>query len=395
MSGVVFAPDPTFTASKLIWLRERYPDAMTKARHWLHVSDWLAFRLSGCMATDLSLASRTMLLDLRQRVWSDDLMAASGVDPMLLPEIRPIGSPLGPLLPEFVRDLGISASCMVGVGGHDHICGMLAIGADRPGHLLDSMGTAEGLTMSVPAPVFNQSVEAAGLNQGAILVQGCDPIWYVFGGLPTSAAAIDWFCRHLAAGETIQDLIEQAARQIPAVDGPLFFPQLRLGSPPYPDSVARGGFVGVSPTTDKATMFTAVLEGVALDGAQILDCMLHELHVDQPKRITAIGGSTQNRLLMAMKAATMERSIAVTETHDATALGAAMLAGLATGLYTDLEEARARFNLATTTIDPLSGWHADVIQRRKQAYALGKSTIRQIHATLLGKQAFSVSRSSP
>jgi xylulokinase len=378
-------PDPTFTVAKWAWLRQHHADAWQSARHWLHVSDYLAFRLCGEIATDLSLASRTMALDLAACRWSNDILSALEINPARLPPIRPSGEALGPVRSDIATSLGLDPACTVAIGGHDHICGMLAIGANRPGHLLDSMGTAEGLTLTVPRPVFKSSILASGLNQGVIQVKDETPAHYVFGGLPTSAAAIDWFRRALGANEPIEALIDAASAVPPGAGGTLFFPQLRLGSPPHPDHLARGGFAGISPATGKAALFRAVLEGVALDGAQILDCIIDQLAVAAPERITAIGGSTQNRLLMAIKAALVGREIEVSQTHDATALGAAMLAGLASGLYANLDEAQKAIGIETATVVPLAGWNEADRHATRRAYAAGKSMFSAFNNTTLSQ----------
>src|SRR5689334_5788384 len=136
-------PNPVFGAFKLQWLRDNRPVAYAAAARWLHVADYIAFRLCGIMATDYSLATRTMLFDLPNLCWSDTLIAAAGLRADLLPTAVPAGTQLGGVTPAAAIATGLPAGVAVGCGGHDHICGALAAGADQEGVGLDSMGTAE------------------------------------------------------------------------------------------------------------------------------------------------------------------------------------------------------------------------------------------------------------
>ncbi len=154
---------------------------------------------------------------------------------------------------------------MIGVGGHDHFCGALAIGADRAGVVMDSMGTAEALTLMLDRPSATTALADAGLNQGMLRVD--EPVYYVFGGLPTSAAAVEWF-RGLMGGADHEVLVAEAKAVPPGADGLLFLPHLRLGSPPFPDPIARGAFLGLADTTGRAALYRAVLEGLAADAGE-------------------------------------------------------------------------------------------------------------------------------
>src|SRR5262249_25911411 len=136
-------PNPTYGVFKLQWLRDNLPDIYSAAVRWLHVADYIAFRLSGAQATDYSLATRTMLFDLLGLRWSDELIAAAGLRADLLPEVVPAGTRIGEVTQIVASATGLPAGVVVGCGGHDHICGALAAGAYHEGVGLDSMGTAE------------------------------------------------------------------------------------------------------------------------------------------------------------------------------------------------------------------------------------------------------------
>jgi xylulokinase len=375
-------PDPTFSLLKLLWLKRHEPERFAAARHWLNVADYLAWRLSGEQATDLGLASRTMLLDLEHRCWASSLLEAAGIPEALLAPILPGGSRLGRLRPEIAAATGLPGDCVVGVGGHDHVCGMLAAGTDEPGLLFDSMGSAEALTFVRESPLADPALGWDGFNQGVLEVDR--PLYYVFGGLPTAAAAVEWF-RAVHDGLDHAALIAEAEAAPAGSDGVMFLPHLRLGSPPFPDPVGRGAFVGLSASTTRGALFRAVLEGIALDGANILRAMLRHLGEPMPERVLCVGGSTRNPLLMRLKATAYGVPMAVLELPDATCLGAALLGGLAAGVHRSLPEARAELRVPVRLVQPESNADEGARLERQAIYAAAYTALRPLHARLLDR----------
>lgn len=373
-------PDPTFSLLKLMWLRRHAPEAFAAARQWLNIADWLAWRLSGERATDLSLASRTLLLDLERRVWAEELLEAGGVPGSLLAPLVPGGSRLGLIRPEVAAATGLAPDLVIGVGGHDHVCGLIAAGADRPGHLLDNIGTAEALSMIREAPLADPALGWDGFNQGVFQLDR--PLYYVFGGLPTAAAAVEWF-RELHQGQDHDRLIAEA--EAASSDGALFLPHLRLGSPPFPDPIGRGAFLGLSAMTTRGALFRALLEGLALDAGNILATLLTHLRSHTPERVLVIGGSTRNRLLMRLKADAYGRPLTVLDLPDATCLGAALLGGIAAGLFPHLDAARAGIAMPMRTVPPGQEWTPRERQERQAVYAAAYAALRPVHARLLDR----------
>ncbi len=373
------SPDPTFSLLKLCWIRRHHPERLQRAVAWLHVADFIGWRLSGEMATDISLASRTMALDLAARRWADGLLAELGLPAGLMRQIAGPGDRLGRLTGAAARATGLEAGIAVGVAGHDHVCGMLAVGGDAPGILLDSMGTAEALTLTLERPVGEVAFGRDGFNQGAARLD--PPLYYAFGGLPTSAACVEWFRQALAGGAEHAVLIAEAERVEPGCGGALFLPHLRIGSPPWPDAVARGAFLGLSDGSTRGTLYRAVLEGLALDAAHLLATMRKHLGEPRIERLVAIGGSTRNPLLMRLKASLFGQPIAVADTVESTSLGAAMLAGIAAGLFRDLAAARTAMMPAFHDVAPDPHWPV----RREallDAYGEAYAGLREVQARL-------------
>src|SRR5262249_8224048 len=160
-------------------------------RRWLHIADYMAFRLSGVAATDYSLASRTLALDIHRGRWNEALVAEVGLDPGVLAPLRPSGTALGPLTAAAASATRLPRHGLVGAGGHRRICGSSAAGATTPGTLLDRMGTAEAMLLANEQPSADPSVIRQGFAQGALFV--APPFYYLLGGLYASGASIEWF----------------------------------------------------------------------------------------------------------------------------------------------------------------------------------------------------------
>ena len=339
---------PIFGLCKLLWLQENEPDAYSRTAMWLNVADYMAFRLCGVAATDFSLASRTLALDLQGLRWADGLMEEVGVSPDLFATLRESGSDLGPVGREAALATGLPEGARVAAGGHDHVCGALALGVTDKGTMLNSLGTAEAIFLPLERPLEEPRVGNQGYTQGAHVAGQ----YYVFGGQYTSGASVEWM-REILDGADYDALISEAENVPPGSFGAHFLPHLRLANPPYDDPSARGAFVGLSTDVGRGALFRAVLEGLAYDSRNSLEPLLAHAGLEKLQAIHAIGGGTQNRLLMSIKATVMNQEITVSGIEEATSLGAAILGGTAAGVYPDIPSAIKELHHDETTIAPV------------------------------------------
>ncbi|HTD54749.1 MAG TPA: FGGY family carbohydrate kinase, partial [Silvibacterium sp.] len=263
-------PDPMFGLCKILWIKNHNRAAFEKARCWLHLADYVAFRLCDVPATDPSLACRTLAYDLQQRTWSDEIIEAAGIERSCFPPVLKSGTALGTVTPASARITNLPETAVVSVGLHDHISGAFVAGALSSGVLLDSMGTSESLNSVLSKPVFDERLAVHGLAQGAIWID--EPINYLTGGLLTAGAAIEWVRREIGGKVTIAELVQEASLADQAV--PVFLPHLIRSLTPYPDAQACGAFVGIRSTTTRGAMFRAVLEGLAFEARAIADTMV-------------------------------------------------------------------------------------------------------------------------
>jgi xylulokinase len=325
------------TAPKLMWHQEHEPDAWRKSVTFLKTADYIAWKLSGEAAQNLSLASRSGLIDLRGRDWSDELLGIANVERSFLPPVLDGGTPLGPVQPAAQAETGLSRNTLVAVGGHDHVCGALASGTVHHGDFLDSMGTSECLFVALDEPLDNLEAGRRGFTMGA----HARDTYYMYGGLYTSGICFDWIRNAAAEGKPHEDLLRAAANVPPGSLGALFVPHLRLANTPHPDGQARGAFIGLTTDIGTAELTRAVLEGVALEGRDTMEYLLDFAGIPALDEVRITGGTARNELLLRIKASVMNATLRVLETEEAGALGAAMLGGIAAGVYDSVPDAVA------------------------------------------------------
>jgi xylulokinase len=336
-------PNPIFGTFKLQWLRENEPAAYAAAARWLHVADYIAFRLCGVQATDYSLATRTMLFDLPNLCWSDTLIAAAGLRAELLPAAVPAGTLLGGVTPDAAAVTGLPTGIAVGCGGHDHICGALAAGAYQEGVGLDSMGTAEVAFL----PLDALQLGAAGGARCSFNAHVARGKYCVTKGIHSSGAAIAWAARLLDLGDTSAasyDRMQVAAAEAPpGSQGVFFLPRLA--------PIDRGAFIGLTAAAGPAEMARAVYEGLAYEWRAYLE-VIEGASGSQARTITLIGGAAQTALWVQIKADVLGRTLHVLDLKESTTLGAALLAGRAAGIFRDEAEALAGLRHTAWVVAP-------------------------------------------
>ena len=363
-----------FGLCKVLWFKQEEPDAYIRTVKWLNVADYLAYRLSHVAATDYSLASRMLSLDLRELRWADDILGEVGVPPELFAPLTSSGTDLGPILPEVARATGLPEATRVAVGGHDHVCGALAAGVVSPGMALNSNGTSEVMFLPLQKPLSDPQLGRQGFEVG-VHVDG--EHYYTWGTVRTSGACVDWFRNQFASDMDYAELIEAARPVQPGSMGVCFLPHLRSAVTPHFDEKSLGAFAGLSADVDRQTMFRAVLEGIAFEIHDALQTLLP--YTGMPiSTINAIGGGTRNELLMEIKASVLNTVIEVVDMEEAVALGAAMLGGLAAGVYGDVHDAMRNVQHSRTVFRPDASQTAVYERLFREVYQQMYSALRPL-----------------
>jgi xylulokinase len=362
MSGL--NPDPMFGICKALWLRQHNPSAFQKTRYWLHLADYIAFRLSGVPATDPSLACRTLAYNIRRGVWDKELLNDAGMDPASFPPILKSGTALGPVTESAAAATTLPRTAIVSVGVHDHVGGAFAASGLSKEVLVDSIGSSEMLLSVSDQASLDPAIAQHGMAQGAVWIDR--PIYYLTGGIFTAGSAIDWFRRELGGNANFEDLTHEAAKV--ECDTLIFLPHLVRSLTPYPDTQVSGAFIGLNPTTSRGHMFRAVLEGIAFEARGIVDAMVTIAGQVRPTQIITIGATLQNRLLAQIKADIFGSKLMINPIRETVSFGAALVAGLGSGVFTDASQAVSVARRHEIRLDPDQERSKRLIARYEEVY---------------------------
>ena len=322
--------DPYFSGTKIEWLLENVEAARGAA--FGTIDSWLAFKLTGRHVTDFSNASRTMLFDIRRRGWDAELCELLGVDPDSLPEAAP-SSHLYGTTDAFGGDVPVA-----GMAG-DQQAALFGQACQRPGMAKNTYGTGSFVLLNAGSEAPEP---AEGLLTTIAWGLGEEIDYALEAAVFVTGAAVQWLRDGLGviaeAGET-----EGLARSLDGNDGVYFVPALTgLGSPHW-NADARGLLTGITRGTRAAHLVRAALEGMAFQVADVLDAFPGGVGV-----LRADGGASANRFLMQFQADLLGCPVEVAAEPETTALGAAALAGLAIGIWPNLEHIRARIRRGAT-----------------------------------------------
>jgi xylulokinase len=333
------------------WLTEHDPRFAEGMVRWVFVGDWLAYRLSGVLATDYSITSQTLTLDQRKLSLCDDLLDAFGLSRGLFVEPGQAGVTIGGVNPDAARVTRINAGVPVVLGGADWIIGYLGAGLTEPGDIGILTGTWELTAACLREPC----VTAVACESGTICDPHVAPHRWALRIEAVSGGVSEWCRRELGANcgapSEWDEIVAAASAVPPGSGGVVFVPHLFGSYGPRHDELARGAFVGLTGSTTRAAMTRAVLEGLSYQTRASVEALTRATDVPAG-RVVVMGGGVKNRLWLQTRADALGRAVEVVDDPDVTPRGAAMLAGLGIGLFRDFAEAIATFAPQTVPIEP-------------------------------------------
>ncbi len=344
-------PGPIYSINKMMWLKEHEPHVHRRMAHWLCMADYITYKLTGIYSTSYSLASRTMAFDLRERHWSPTLLEAAGIDPAIMPPPYPSGEVVGRVAEDAAAATGLLSGTPVAAGGHDHICGALATQVFEEGPVLDSTGTAEALLTTVNEFRPERASHELGLSYGCHVARDR---YYLVGGILSSGGLVEWlrelFWPQRAGDESLyQVMVQEAAASHP--EGLFILPYITGGGAPHRDPDAWGTLFGLRSSHTRGDLLRAAFESLSYELRALVEA-LEEFAGLEVTTLRAIGGGTKNELWLRLKADITGKLVEVPALQESTALGAALLAGLGVGIYSDEREAVSRVYRTERTIPP-------------------------------------------
>lgn len=314
---------------KLMWLRTHRPEIHRKTARYLMAHDFVLHKLCGAFATDCTMASGSLMYDLIRGCWSMEMLEIAGVQPDVLPRIQRAGTAVGTLQEHVASHLGLTPDTIVCVGGQDQHCAALGAGVGEKEAGV-SLGTACQILFQLEDP---DTDPATALPCSPSLFAGR---WTLDGVLGTAGASLRWLRDTFYPGTAYVELSQLAARAAVASGSIFYYPHLAGGgSPRWVDS-STGAFVGLTLGTRAEDIVRAVFEGIAF---QIHANILAAGESHRPEGLRLYGGGAQSAPWCQVIADVTGLPVRVSQTHETATVGAAVLAGLGSGIYRNVDEA--------------------------------------------------------
>lgn len=336
---------PGFTAPKLLWLRRHEPDVYARIRRITLPKDYVRLRLSGEWVVDAADASGTLLFDVANRRWSDDVLAALDIPREWLPPV--------------------SESTEI-AGAGDQQAAALGVGVIEPGTVSVVLGTSGVVLAALPEYAHDPRARVHAFCHAV------PDTWEAMGVMLNAAGSLRWFRDALSPTMTYAALTAEAERWTPGVEGLTFLPYLQGERTPHADPDVRAAFTGLSLGHDRGALARGVLEGVAFGLRDSLE-LLRELGVE-PAAGRVSGGGARSTLWLEIVASVLSLPLELSVVEEGSAYGAALLAGVADGAFADAREAVSACVRVRGTIEPNPAW--------AEAYEDGYARFRALYPAM-------------
>ncbi|WP_027938704.1 FGGY-family carbohydrate kinase [Anaeroarcus burkinensis] len=321
--------NPYFSSPKMMWLMANRPDIVSKVHKFLGVQDYVAFLLTGRFVTDCSQACRTMLLNISNFQWDQDLLDLTEIKLDWLPELIAPGAEAGVTTAELEGITGLPAGLPVVLAGGDQQCAALALRVFEPGDAEANTGTGSFIIAHAEAPAFDDECRTL---CSAAAVPGK---WIGEAGIFNSGAIHRWFKEQFYGdGTDVYEQMNQDAAESPlGANGIMMLPHFEGSAAPYWNPAAKGMFFNLSLGHKRADFTRAILEGIALEIRHNLSLL--ESRIGSISQVSVAGGLTSFDLFNQIQADCFRKKVIRYFNNEASSLGALMSAGVTLGYYPD------------------------------------------------------------
>lgn len=352
---------PGFTASKIMWVKRHEPENYAKCKHILLPKDYIRYKLTGEFATEVSDASGMQLLDVANRCWSKEICDKLGIDMSLLGSMHESPDITGYTTESAGKLTGLKPGIPVAGGAGDNAAAAIGTGVCSDGKAFTTIGTS--------GVVFVHTDKMAIDPKGRVHTFCCavPGAWHVMGCTQAAGLSLNWFKNTLARDLSYKEIDAEAENIAPGCEGLLYLPYLMGERTPILDTNARGTFFGLCAMHTREHMARAVIEGVSYSLYSCLD-VLEEMGV-KLSDMALCGGGAKSKLWQSILADLYMLPIKTPVASEGPALGVAILAGVAAGVYSSVEEGCAK----TTAFNPSVSGDKAMNETYMKYYGLYKS----------------------
>ena len=334
-----------FTAPKILWVRNHEREVYDRARHVLLPKDYLRCKLTGEYAMDKADGSGTLLFDLKKRDWSSEILDALSIPRAWLPTTFEAPEVTGRITRDASAATGLREGTPVVAGGGDQSAQAVGVGAIRPGVLAVTLGTSGVVFAATETPL----VESEGRLHA--FCHAVPDRWHLMGVMLSAAGSLQWFRDALAPNVPFAELVNEASEVPAGSEGLLFLPYLCGERTPHPDPLARGSFVGLTNRHTRAHLTRAVLEGVAF-GLKDIFSLMQNVGMREIDQVRVSGGGAKSSVWRQILSDVLESELVTVNTTEGAAYGAALLAGVAVGLWPNVDTTCAQMIRVGDRIKP-------------------------------------------
>ena len=348
---------PSYTTPKMLWFKREHPEIFAKTYKFLQSNSFIGYRLTDVLSQDYSQGYGLHFFDMKTCTYDEELAELLGLSVDLVPPLYTCDSVIGTVTEKAAAQTGLAAGTPVVAGGLDAACGTLGAGVYQKGQTQEQGGQAGGMSICL---------DEAKAHPKLILSPHVIPgFWLLQGGTVGGGGVLRWFRQELGEDLSFDDLTKEA-EQIPAgSDGVIFLPYMAGERSPIWNPDAKGVYYGLGYDKKRGHMIRASLEGVAYSLQHNL-LTAEEIGVEV-KELIAMGGAANSLLWTQIKSDVTGKPIKVPGSDAATALGAAILAGIGTGIYTSYEEA-VKQTIAVTREHVPNAEHQEVYAQGMEKY---------------------------
>ena len=320
-----------------MWIRDNEPDIYASTYKVLNAKDYIVFRLTGEFCTDYSDANSMDCFDINTLSWSERLCECAGIDMEKLPEAHSSVHVAGTVTRRAAEQTGLAEGTPVVIGCGDGVSASVGAGSIEEGKTYCCLGTSAWITTASKAPVYDEQMRTV------TWVHAVPGLYAPNGTMQTAGGAYSWLKNPVGEMETFRasteekspyDLINAEIEKSPAgANGVLFLPYLLGERAPRWNDLAKGAFLGLKAENTRSDLLRSVLEGITLNLGVILDTLRTNVAIDE---ITVVGGGARGRVWRQIMADILETRILVPRVlEEAGSMGAAVIAGVGTGIYQD------------------------------------------------------------
>ena len=342
------------TIFRNLWVKQHLPEIYKKIYKWLLIEDYINFKLCGIIATDYSLASTTLMFDQKNLEWSKTLFNLFDIRMDIYPDPKPTGTYLGEVDQKAAKVTGLKQGTPVVLGGLDGLLGVYAAAGDQSDSLVGVVGTYEHYHKCLEKPILRkEGLESTIICQAHVIKDKYDIY-----GVAVSSGVLEWFKDNLAAqedreakesGRNIWEILMEKAGNVSMGSGGIFMLTDIFGSTcPIQDNYSRGAFIGLTLSHTRSDMARAVMEGIVYE----LRRTMEDISEVSPAIWKMVGGAAASKVWPQIVADTTHLPVAIPSTTEAASCGAAILAGVGSGVFPDSETGYQNLIGAVTALEP-------------------------------------------